>query len=56
MLHAILEAIINGLRAGKDIVLGLDAAATEFYDADKGNIFLKSTGEELSRSDGGFLG
>jgi enolase len=49
-LHAILEAIINaGYEPGRDIVLALDAAASEFYDAEKGKyIFKKSTGEELS--------
>jgi len=49
-LHAILEAIINaGYEPGKDIVLALDAAASEFFDAEKGKyVFRKSTGEELS--------
>lgn len=49
-LHAILEAIINaGYEPGKDIVLALDAAASEFYDSEKGKyVFKKSTGEELS--------
>src|SRR5258706_1803864 len=49
-LHAILEAIINaGYEPGRDIVLGLDAAASEFYDSEKGKyVFKKSTGEELS--------
>lgn len=49
-LHAILEAIINaGYEPGKDVVLALDAAASEFFDADKGKyVFKKSTGEERS--------
>lgn len=49
-LHAILEAIINaGYEPGKDVVLALDAAASEFYDTKKGKyVFKKSTGEELS--------
>src|SRR5262249_5753528 len=41
-LHAILEAIINaGYEPGKDVVLALDAAASEFYDAGKGKYIFK---------------
>jgi enolase len=41
-----------GYRPLEDIVIGLDAAATEFYDVEKGEyVFKKSTGDRLSRND-----
>ena len=41
-----------GYRPLEDIVIALDAAATEFYDAEKGEyVFKKSTGYRLSSSD-----
>lgn len=41
-----------GYRPLEDVVIGLDAAATEFYDAEKGEyVFKKSTGDRLSRND-----
>lgn len=41
-----------GYRPLEDIVIALDAAATEFYDAEKGEyVFKKSTGDRLSSSD-----
>src|SRR5436305_7186258 len=52
--EAALEAILQatkeaGCRAGKEIVLALDVAASEFYDAKTGKyIFKKSTGRKLS--------
>lgn len=49
----ILEAIENaGYRPGEDIFLGMDAAASEFYDKESGMYHLKkSSGEKLSSSD-----
>lgn len=41
-----------GYRPLDDIVIALDAAASEFYDAEKGEyVFKKSTGDRLSRND-----
>ncbi len=41
-----------GYRPLEDVVIGLDAAATEFFDAEKGEyVFKKSTGDRLSRND-----
>lgn len=41
-----------GYRPMDDIVIALDAAATEFFDAEKGEyVFKKSTGERLSPKD-----
>ncbi|CAM3683524.1 phosphopyruvate hydratase [Erysipelothrix urinaevulpis] len=49
-LEVIVEAIKRaGYVPGKDIVLAMDVAASEFYDADKGVYVLsKSSGEELT--------
>lgn len=49
-LNAVLDAITDaGYEPGKDIAIGLDAAATEFYNAEKGKYILhKSTGDELT--------
>lgn len=46
----VLEAIEKaGYRPGEDIFLALDAASSEFYDAESGKyIFKKSTGDQLS--------
>ena len=45
----ILEAIENaGFKAGKDIGIALDPAASEFYQADKKTYLLRSEGKELS--------
>ncbi len=48
--EVILEAIDKaGYKAGQDIYIALDPAASEFYDTDKGKyIFKKSDGRELS--------
>lgn len=41
-----------GYRPLDDIVIALDAAASEFYDAEKGEyVFKKSSGDRLSRND-----
>lgn len=49
-LEAILQATKNaGYKAGKEIVLALDVASSEFYDAASGNyVFKKSSGRKLS--------
>jgi enolase len=48
-IEAILQAIKDaGYKAGKDIFLALDPAASEFYDSASGNyVFKKSTGKKL---------
>jgi enolase len=49
ILHAIKEA---GYKAGKEISLALDSAASEFYDKASGNyVFKKSTGKKLKGED-----
>jgi enolase len=52
-IEAILQAIKDaGYKAGKDISLALDPAASEFYDAASGQyIFKKSTGQKLKGED-----
>jgi enolase len=49
-IEAILQAVKDaGYKAGKDIFLALDPAASEFYDSASGNyVFKKSTGRKLS--------
>jgi enolase len=49
-IETVLEAIEKaGFKPGEDIVIALDAAATEFYDAETGMYhFHKSTGDKLS--------
>jgi enolase len=51
-IQTVVEAIEKaGYRPGEDIWIGLDAAATEFYDAEKGMyVFKKSTGDQLTPS------
>jgi enolase len=49
ILQAIKEA---GYKAGKDISLAMDPAASEFYDSDSGTyVFKKSTGQKLKGDD-----
>jgi enolase len=52
-IEAILQAIKDaGYKAGKDISLALDAAASEFYDAASGlYVFKKSSGQKLKGED-----
>ncbi len=52
-LQIVLESIEKaGYRPGEDIMIAMDAAASEFYDSKKGVYRLhKSSGEELSTSD-----
>jgi len=49
-IETVLEAITKaGFKPGEDIVIALDAAATEFYDAETGTYhFHKSTGDRLT--------
>ncbi len=49
-IEAILQAVKDaGYKAGKEIFLALDVAASEFYDKESGNyIFKKSTGQKLT--------
>jgi enolase len=49
-IEAILQAVKDaGYKAGKEIFLALDVAASEFYDAPSGRyVFKKSTGHKLS--------
>jgi enolase len=49
-IEAILQAVKDaGYKAGKDIFLALDPAASEFYDSASGNyVFKKSSGRKLS--------
>ncbi len=49
-IEAILQAVKDaGYKAGKEIFLALDVAASEFYDAPSGRyVFKKSTGRKLS--------
>ena len=52
-IETVLQAIeVAGYRPGEDIVIAMDAAASEFYDANTGEYyFKKSTGDRLSGSD-----
>jgi len=51
-LDSILEAVRNaGYKAGKDIYLALDVAASEFYNGDGTYTLKKSTGEKLTGTD-----
>ncbi len=52
-LKTIIEAIEKaGYRPGEDIYIGLDAASSEFYDAEKQRyVFKKSTKDELTASE-----
>ena len=51
-IQTVIEAIEKaGYRPGEDMWIALDAAATEFYDEEKGlYVFKKSTGEQLTSS------
>ncbi len=52
-IETVIEAIEKaGFRPGEDIVIAMDAAASEFYDSKtKEYVFKKSTGDRLSSSD-----
>ncbi|MGB0425160.1 MAG: phosphopyruvate hydratase, partial [Flavobacteriales bacterium] len=48
----VLEAIEKaGYRAGEDVLLALDAAASEFYDEQKERYVFESTGDEMTGSE-----
>lgn len=48
-LQVIIEAIEKaGYKAGKDVYLGIDAASTEFYDANSKKYILKGEGKEFT--------
>jgi len=48
-IEAVLQAVENaGYKPGDDFMIALDAAASEFYDAEKGKYILSSTGDELT--------
>jgi enolase len=50
-IKVILEAIDNaGYKAGEDVLLALDVAASEFYDADRGIYNLVGEGRELDQA------
>ena len=50
--EVVMQAIEKaGYKPGNDIVLALDAASSEFYDAESGQYKLASTGDVLSSSD-----
>lgn len=51
-LKLVMQAIEKaGYRPGEDIMIALDAASTEFYQADKKRYVLESTGDSLSADD-----
>lgn len=51
-IEVVLEAIdIAGYKAGKDIYIALDAAASEFYNKEKKIYHFESTNEDLTSSD-----
>ena len=51
-IEVVLQAIEGaGFRPGEDIFIAMDAAASEFYDEEKGVYKFASSGEELSSSD-----
>ena len=52
-IETVLQAIeAAGFRPGEDMMIAMDAAASEFYDAKKGKYVLhKSSGEEMSSED-----
>lgn len=50
--QAVLQAVEQAkYKPGEDVLIAIDAAASEFYDADKKRYLLESTGDELSADD-----
>lgn len=48
-IEVVIEAIEKaGYRPGEDLLIALDAAASEFYDAEKGLYLFESTGEQMT--------
>jgi enolase len=51
-IQVVVQAIEKaGFKPGIDMFIALDAAASEFYDADKGKYIFHSTGEEMSSTE-----
>jgi enolase len=51
-IKVVLQAIEKaGYRPGEDVLLALDAASSEFYNAEKGKYIFESTGDEMSGSE-----
>lgn len=51
-IQVVIQAIEKaGFKPGVDMFIALDAAASEFYDADKGKYIFHSTGEEMSSTE-----
>ena len=51
-IELVLEAIEKaGYRPGEDLLIALDAAASEFYDAEKGLYLFESTGDRMEGKD-----
>ncbi len=51
-IQVVIEAVEKaGFTPGKDIYIALDAASSEFYNAEKGKYIFESTGEERSSSE-----
>lgn len=51
-IQVVLEAIVKaGYKPGEDVWIALDAAASEFYNADKKKYVFESTGQELTSSE-----
>jgi enolase len=51
-IQVVVQAIERaGFKPGVDMFIALDAAASEFYDADKGKYIFHSTGEEMSSTE-----
>jgi enolase len=51
-IEVVLEAIEKaGYRPGEDLLIALDAAASEFYDAEKGLYLFESTGDRMEGKD-----
>lgn len=51
-IQVVLQAIEKaGFRAGEDVYIALDAASSEFYNAEKGKYIFESTGEERNSAE-----
>ena len=51
-IQVVLQAIEKaGFKPGHDVYIALDAASSEFYNAEKGKYIFESTGEEMNSSD-----
>lgn len=51
-IEVVLQAIDKaGFKAGEDVYIALDAAASEFYDAEKGLYIFESTGDQMNSSE-----